>query len=144
MDFRKLVEEAPIRTELADFQGLFEVEIIVTSRDEVQSEIKAASSEVYDSSLGQSIDKLDNDKLRKYLITRVKSFKGLTVTMGLALCGRTLPKDMKKKGKDPLIAAPETIKTLFIKVNGLEIWLLNKLKVIGADAARREAQAQEN
>ena len=77
IDFNQVVAEAPEKTALEDFQGLFKAEIIITPRDEVRGKIKEATREVTDSATGQTKNKLDDAKLRRYLATRIVSFSGL-------------------------------------------------------------------
>lgn len=144
IDFNQICAEAPEKTALEDFQGLFKAEIIITPRDEVMAKIKEATREMTDSLSGEKEKRLDNERLRQYLATRILSFEGLTLQTALTLCGKKLPEEMEKQADEELQADPATIITFCKKVQNFEIWLLSKLKTLGLESAKREAEQKGN
>lgn len=142
--FNDLLKEAPIRTTSASFQGLFDLELIVTSRAEMEQASMAATTETLDRATGKYEKRVDDAKLRAYLATRVAGFRGLSLKKAMTLCGRDLPAELQERAKDPLSCEPETVDTLLDLVVGLQVWLLGQMRTIAIDAARRDEASQEN
>lgn len=142
--FTALLKTAPIRTAVVSFQGLFDVELIVTSRDEMDAATAAARTEVLNTQTGNYDKKLDEDKFRSWLATRIAGFKNLTLKKAMTLCGHDLPQELTARAKEPLTRDQETVETLLDKVTGFQPWLLNELRTIAITAARRDEQALEN
>lgn len=142
--FAALLKSAPIRTTISSFQGLFDLELIVTSRDEMETATNAARTEVLNTQTGLYDKKLDDDKLRAYLATRVAGFRGLSLKKAMTLCGHDLPDELKTRANEPLTRDQETVDTLLNKVVGLQPWLLGEMRTIAITAARRDEASQEN
>lgn len=142
--FVALLKSAPIRTTISSFQGLFDLELVITSRDEMENATLAARTEILNPQSGLYDKKLDEDKFRGYLATRVAGFRGLTLRKAMTLCGHDLPDELKDRANEPLPRDQETVDTLLNKVTGLQAWLLGELRTIAITAARRDEASQEN
>ena len=144
LNFNDLLKASPIRTAFSTFRGLFGLELIVTSRDELEAANLAAQTQVLNRDSGAFEKQFDDEKFRAWLATRVASFKDLTIKQALTLCGRALPADLTPRANDPLTCEPETVSTLLNKVVGLQQWLINELGTIAIEAARQDRASQEN
>lgn len=142
--FSELIKAAPIRTAMASFNGLFQCELVVTSRDELEAANEAARTETLNRKSGQYEKRLDEVRFRAWLATRVAGFSGLTLKKALTLCGRAVPEEMAARGGEALACKPDTVETLLNMVVGFQVWLISELGTIAAIAARADEDSLEN
>ena len=144
MNFTELVHKAPVRTMVANFKGLFDVELIITPNNEIRTGVEGAVRDVLNTTTGKYEAEEDSQKMREFIASKVAGFKGLSLGKAMTLCGRELPEEMQGKATEPLVCEKETVETLLLMVVGLDRWCMQQLVVSGAEAARREAKAQGN
>jgi len=144
MNLNDVLAQAPRRTSTESFKGLFEVETLLTTNEEIKAALKAAAAEKLNPQTGGYETEIDQDRLRAWLKSRVAGFNGLTLRRALTLCCRSVPDEHLDGADAPLAYSAETVDTLLRLVVGLQTWLMGQLSTAAESVARREADAAKN